>query len=165
MQNHRAAFRPLFHTAGYATAPQPPPAPSRSQVAPAARPFKPESPEERHSRITDWQFTEPVVLEKKDENREKKKPGIFPRIWSSKPQEPIYLGSSNPEQGAEAARRYVKEGVVDRRYAGAARRVTAMICATPILIYCSYELYQRLFNGKEQKKRPLVAPTLAEDSP
>ncbi|SMY19764.1 unnamed protein product [Zymoseptoria tritici ST99CH_1A5] len=129
--------------------------PTTPKAAPAPRPFKPESPEARHSRVSEMQPPEPMDVKPKRKS-------LFLRLWPSKPQEPVYLGSSNPERGIEAARRYVKEGVLDKRYAGAASRATALICALPIAIYLSWELYQRRFNGKERKR---VAQLPTEDSP
>jgi hypothetical protein len=86
-------------------------------------------------------------------------------LWHSKPKDPVYLGSSNPERGAEAAARYVKEGVLDKRYAGAARRATALIVAMPLVIGLGYELYQRRFNGKERKRVPVVEPMPTQSGP
>ena len=51
--------------------------------------------------------------------------------------------------------RVVREGKLDDRYKPAARRITALICALPILIFTSYVLFQRRFMGVEQKK-PIV---------
>jgi hypothetical protein len=50
----------------------------------------------------------------------------------------------------------VREGVLDPRYKGAARKYTAIICALPIVIVLSYVLLQRRFMGKEQKKLPAI---------
>jgi hypothetical protein len=44
------------------------------------------------------------------------------------------------------------------RYKRAARNYTAIIVALPIALYTSYELLQRRFGGKEQKKR-IALPT------
>jgi len=58
----------------------------------------------------------------------------------------------------EAAQRYVREGILDPRYRPAARRVTAIICALPLALYLTYELFERRFMGKEQKIRPIKKP-------
>lgn len=77
--------------------------------------------------------------------------------------EPVYLGDHNPARGMEATRRVVREGVLDPRYKAAATRVTALICATPIVLYLTWELYQRRFNGKGQKVRPVVKAKSPEE--
>lgn len=61
----------------------------------------------------------------------------------------------DPARGAAAMMRVVREGKLDDRYKPAARRITALICALPILIFTSYVLFQRRFMGVEQKK-PIV---------
>lgn len=62
----------------------------------------------------------------------------------------------DPARGMEAAKRVVTTGKLDARYKGAARRYTAIICATPIAIYLSYVLYGRLFLGVERKEISLA---------
>ncbi|KAF2207426.1 hypothetical protein CERZMDRAFT_91765 [Cercospora zeae-maydis SCOH1-5] len=91
-----------------------------------------------------------------------KKKSLLSRLWPfRRSPAAIYSRSQDPTRGLEAARRVVKEGFLDPRYRHMARRVTAVICAMPILLYTSYELFQRRFMGKEQKTRPVIAP--AED--
>lgn len=67
--------------------------------------------------------------------------------------EPIYPSSPDPQRGIEAARRVVREGVLDPRYSRAAKNFTLVMCALPIAIYTSYELFQRRFRGKLQRGR------------
>lgn len=62
----------------------------------------------------------------------------------------------DPARGLEAAKRAVQTGKLDDRYKSAARKYTALMCATPIAIYLSYELYRRLVLGIEQKELPTV---------
>ncbi|KAF2717147.1 hypothetical protein K431DRAFT_162105 [Polychaeton citri CBS 116435] len=68
----------------------------------------------------------------------------------------------NPARGADAARRYVREGRLDPRYRPAAIRVTALICALPVLIVSSYFLWQRAILGVERKKMPPPRKTVQE---
>jgi hypothetical protein len=49
----------------------------------------------------------------------------------------------------------VTTGKLDPRYKAAARRWTALICALPIALVLSYELFRRQFLGAEQKKIPI----------
>jgi hypothetical protein len=63
----------------------------------------------------------------------------------------------------EASIRVVTTGKLDPRYRAAARRWTALICATPIALYLSYELYRRQFMGVEQKKLPSVPVKETDD--
>ncbi|KAK5696992.1 hypothetical protein LTR17_024117 [Elasticomyces elasticus] len=65
-------------------------------------------------------------------------------------------------RGLEASQRVVRDGILDPRYRPAARRVTAIICALPIALYLSYELFERRFMGKEQKVRPVRPATINE---
>lgn len=138
-------------TAAAAAAPHPPPAP---------RPFKPLPAHERIARYPDH------ALEDSATSTEKKGKGggakeIFSRLWryasstttSSAQPEPIYPSSPDPQRGIEAARRVVREGVLDARYSRAAKNFTLVMCALPIAIYTSYELFQRRFRGKLQKGR------------
>lgn len=140
-----------------AAAPPPPPAP---------RPFKPLPAHERIARYPDH------ALEDSATSTEKKGKGgkgggakeIFSRLWryasststsksTTAQPEPIYPSSPDPQRGIEAARRVVREGVLDARYSRAAKNFTLVMCALPIAIYTSYELFQRRFRGKLQKGR------------
>ncbi|KAM3419166.1 hypothetical protein BST61_g5110 [Cercospora zeina] len=90
------------------------------------------------------------------------KKSLLSRLWPfRRSPAAVYPPSQDPARGLEAARRVVKEGFLDPRYRRVARSFTAAICAMPILLYTSYELFQRRFMGKEQKTRPVIAP--AED--
>lgn len=140
-----ASPRAPWPRAGYATTsgntqPSPPP----------PLPYKPTPAKERVSHRVDQQ-QEPVP----------KKKGWLSRLWPSRPPSTIYPPSPDRERGLQAARRVVKEGFLDPRYRRAARSFTAIMCALPILLYTSYELFQRRFMGKEQKTRPVI--TSAED--
>lgn len=143
-----------------AAAPPPPP-------PPAPRPFKPLPAHERIARYPDH------ALEDSATSTEKKGKGggakeIFSRLWryasstssttsttksTTAQPEPIYPSSPDPQRGIEAARRVVREGVLDPRYSRAAKNFTLVMCALPIAIYTSYELFQRRFRGKLQKGR------------
>lgn len=136
---------------------------------PPPRPFKPLPAHERIARYPDH------ALEDSATSTEKKAKGggkggakeIFSRLWryassttsttTTKPTtaqpEPIYPSSPDPQRGIEAARRVVREGVLDARYSRAAKNFTLVMCALPIAIYTSYELFQRRFRGKLQKGR------------
>ena len=59
------------------------------------------------------------------------------------------------ERGRAATQRVLREGVLDLRYKPASRRVTALICALPIVIVVGIELYRRRFLGKEPKVRSI----------
>lgn len=48
--------------------------------------------------------------------------------------------------------RAAQTGELDARYKPAARKVTAFICAVPILIWSSWTLYKRFILGEEQKR-------------
>jgi hypothetical protein len=61
-------------------------------------------------------------------------------------------GPRNPERGLEAAKNVVRSGKLDERYRRAAWQYTKIICLLPLVIYLSWELYQRRFLGKEQKR-------------
>ena len=63
-------------------------------------------------------------------------------------------GPKDPERGAEAARRVVKEGVLDPRYKNAARTYTTLIVSSTLAIGLSFELYKRRFRGAAQKPIP-----------
>jgi hypothetical protein len=58
-------------------------------------------------------------------------------------------------RGIEASKRVVTTGKLDPRYKAAARKWTALICALPIALVLSYELFRRQFMGAEQKKIPI----------
>lgn len=58
----------------------------------------------------------------------------------------------DPARGQAAMMRYATEGKLDPRYKPASRRVTAIICAVPILIYTSWLLHKRLVLGEEQRR-------------
>ncbi|TKA23288.1 hypothetical protein B0A50_07345 [Salinomyces thailandicus] len=59
-------------------------------------------------------------------------------------------------RGEEASLRYVRSGYKDPRYRAASWRVLTIISVSPLVIYLSYELFQRQFRGKMQKVRPVV---------
>ena len=84
------------------------------------------------------------------------KKGILSRIWPfSRTQAAERVNEpKDPARGAEAARRVVREGHLDPRYKEAAAKITALICALPIAIYLSYELWRRRFMGVERKQIP-----------
>lgn len=136
--------------------------PATASASPSARnPTSAHPPEPRSFkaiRAEDRLSKHPADLEPRNPPTKPKTKGIFARMWPFKSTEPVYLGEHNPARGMEATRRVVREGVLDPRYKAAATRVTALICATPIMLYLTYELYQRRFNGKGQKKRPVIAP-------
>lgn len=139
--------------------------PAAAAAPPAPRPFKPLPAHERIARYPDY------ALEDFATSTEKNGKGggggggakeIFSRLWryassttKSTPAqpEPIYPSSPDPQRGIEAARRVVREGVLDARYSRAAKNFTLVMCALPIAIYTSYELFQRRFRGKLQKGR------------
>ena len=77
---------------------------------------------------------------------------------TSTPVEPLPPGENwfepeplDPERGRAASERVVREGILDPRYKPAARRVTAIICALPILLVTSWMLFEREVMGVEQK--------------
>lgn len=140
--------------------------PTAAPPPPAPRPFKPLPAHERIARYPDH------ALEDSATSTEKKGKGgggkeIFSRLWryassstttstttaSTAQPEPIYPSSPDPQRGIEAARRVVREGVLDPRYSRAAKNFTLVMCALPIAIYTSYELFQRRFRGKVQRGR------------
>ncbi|KAK6436795.1 hypothetical protein LTR95_007019 [Oleoguttula sp. CCFEE 5521] len=73
----------------------------------------------------------------------------------------------DPARGYAATMRVAREGVLDKRYRPAARRVTAIICAVPVLLVTSWVLYKRQFLGEEQKRIPEVksAEEIVKGSP
>lgn len=158
------------HHPAAAASPPPPPAP---------RPFKPLPAHERIARYPDHALEDSATSTEK-KGKGGKGGGakeIFSRLWryassstttssstsssttksttstSTAQPEPIYPSSPDPQRGIEAARRVVREGVLDARYSRAAKNFTLVMCALPIAIYTSYELFQRRFRGKLQKGR------------
>lgn len=143
-------------TAAAAAAPPPPPAP---------RPFKPLPAHERIARYPDHALEDSATsTEKNGKGGGGRAKEIFSRLWryassssttttSTAQPEPIYPSSPDPQRGIEAARRVVREGVLDARYSRAAKNFTLVMCALPIAIYTSYELFQRRFRGKLQRGR------------
>lgn len=148
-----------------AAAPPPPP-------PPAPRPFKPLPAHERIARYPDHALEDPATsTEKNGKGKGGGAKEIFSRLWryaststtttastttsksTTAQPEPIYPSSPDPQRGIEAARRVVREGVLDARYSRAAKNFTLVMCALPIAIYTSYELFQRRFRGKLQKGR------------
>lgn len=147
--------------------------PTTAAAPPPPRPFKPLPAHERIARYPDH------ALEDSATSTEKKGKGgggggrakeIFSRLWryasstssststastksTTAQPEPIYPSSPDPQRGIEAARRVVREGVLDARYSRAAKNFTLVMCALPVAIYTSYELFQRRFRGKLQKGR------------
>lgn len=144
--------------AAAATHPPPPPPP---------RPFKPLPAHERIARYPDHALEDSATsTEKKGKEGGGGAKEIFSRLWryasssststtksTTAQPEPIYPSSPDPQRGIEAARRVVREGVLDARYSRAAKSFTLVMCALPIAIYTSYELFQRRFRGKVQKGR------------
>lgn len=140
---------------------------------PPPRPFKPLPAHERIARYPDHALEDSATSTKKNGKggggRAKE---IFSRLWryaststtssststttsksTAAQPEPIYPSSPDPQRGIEAARRVVREGVLDARYSRAAKNFTLVMCALPIAIYTSYELFQRRFRGKLQRGR------------
>lgn len=135
---------------------------------PPPRPFKPLPAHERVARYPDHALEDPPAsTEKKAKGGGGRAKEIFSRLWryassstststtksTTAQPEPIYPSSPDPQRGIEAARRVVREGVLDARYSRAAKNFTLVMCALPIAIYTSYELFQRRFRGKLQKGR------------
>lgn len=147
---------PPTTAAAAAAAPPPPP-----------RPFKPLPAHERVARYPDYALEDSATSTEKNGKGGGKE--IFSRLWryasssssstksttksTTAQPEPIYPSSPDPQRGIEAARRVVREGVLDARYSRAAKNFTLVLCALPIAIYTSYELFQRRFRGKLQKGR------------
>lgn len=141
------------HPAAAAAAPPPPP-----------RPFKPLPAHERIARYPDHALEDSATSTEKKGKGGGRAKEIFSRLWryassttskstSTAQPEPIYPSSPDPQRGIEAARRVVREGVLDARYSRAAKNFTLVMCALPIAIYTSYELFQRRFRGKLQRGR------------
>ncbi|KAI5370036.1 hypothetical protein Slin15195_G009140 [Septoria linicola] len=147
MNVHRAIGSVPNDRGGHATAP------NATRAPPEPRPYKAATPEERVSR-----HPQPSRLQADFDMKQK---SLWWRLWSFSPRKSIYPPSQDSTRGLEAARRVVKEGFLDPRYKRASRSFTAIMCALPIAIYTSYELFQRRFMGKSQKARPSV-PAMAE---
>lgn len=133
---------------------------------PAPRPFKPLPAHERIARYPDYALEDSATSTEKNGKGKGGAKAIFSRLWryasstttttsksTTAQPEPIYPSSPDPQRGIEAARRVVREGVLDPRYSRAAKNFTLVMCALPIAIYTSYELFQRRFRGKLQKGR------------
>lgn len=146
-----------------------PAAAAAAAAPPPPRPFKPLPAHERIARYPDHALEDSATSTEKNGKgggggRAKE---IFSRLWryatsttstttsksTTAQPEPIYPSSPDPQRGIEAARRVVREGVLDARYSRAAKNFTLVMCALPIAIYTSYELFQRRFRGKLQRGR------------
>lgn len=160
---------------GYATTTTPPvTGPKNNHHHPTAaappppRPFKPLPAHERVARYPDHALEDSATSTEKNGKGGGRAKEIFSRLWryasstssststsksTTAQPEPIYPSSPDPQRGIEAARRVVREGVLDARYSRAAKNFTLVMCALPIAIYTSYELFQRRFRGKLQKGR------------
>lgn len=143
--------------------PHPPTA--AAAAPPPPRPFKPLPAHERITRYPDHALEDSATSTEKNGKGKGRAKEIFSRLWryastssstsksTTAQPEPIYPSSPDPQRGIEAARRVVREGVLDARYSRAAKNFTLVMCALPIAIYTSYELFQRRFRGKLQKGR------------
>ncbi|KAI6816187.1 hypothetical protein KC332_g10752 [Hortaea werneckii] len=134
---------------------------------PQPRPWRKQEPSERVVRQPQWaqeeaRSTQPKkrswthrLFALRDDSIPEEQPGPAPQPTPSPPkQQQQSQPSDTAARALEASRRYITEGFKDPRYRSAARRVTAIICALPLALYLSYELFQRRFMGKEQKVRP-----------
>lgn len=152
-----------------------PTAAAAAAAPPPPRPFKPLPAHERIARYPDHALEDSATSTEKNGKEGGRAKEILSRLWryasSTTPTtkssstststtksttaqpEPIYPSSPDPQRGIEAARRVVREGVLDARYSRAAKNFTLVMCALPIAIYTSYELFQRRFRGKLQKGR------------
>ncbi|WPH02095.1 Hypothetical protein R9X50_00495000 [Acrodontium crateriforme] len=81
-----------------------------------------------------------------------KKPSLLSRLSPFKP-DPFLAEPRDFARGIAASQQVVRTGVLPARYRPAARKIISIICALPIALYLSWELYQRRFMGKEQKVR------------
>lgn len=143
--------------------PHPPPTAAAAAPPPPPRPFKPLPAHERIARYPDHALEDSATSTEKNGKGKGGAKEIFSRLWrhastsspttSTAQPEPIYPSSPDPQRGIEAARRVVREGVLDARYSRAAKNFTLVMCALPIAIYTSYELFQRRFRGKLQRGR------------
>lgn len=144
------------------------PTAAAAAAPPPPRPFKPLPAHERIARYPDHAFEDSATsTEKNGKGGGGRAKEIFSRLWryassssststsksTTAQPEPIYPSSPDPQRGIEAARRVVREGVLDARYSRAAKNFTLVMCALPIAIYTSYELFQRRFRGKLQRGR------------
>lgn len=138
--------------------------PTAAAAPPPPRPFKPLPAHERITRYPDHALEDSATSTEKNGKGKGGGKEIFSRLWryasstsksttSTAQPEPIYPSSPDPQRGIEAARRVVREGVLDARYSRAAKNFTLVMCALPIAIYTSYELFQRRFRGKLQRGR------------
>lgn len=80
--------------------------------------------------------------------------GFLARLLPKREQKPLIEGPQDQARGFEAARKVVRDGVLDPRYKNASRYYTRIIVALPIVIYTTYELYRRRFLGVGQKAIP-----------
>lgn len=141
----------------------PHPTAAAAAAPPPPRPFKPLPAHERVARYPDHALEDSATSTEKKGKGGRRAKEIFSRLWryaststsssTTAQPEPIYPSSPDPQRGIEAARRVVREGVLDPRYSRAAKNFTLVMCALPIAIYTSYELFQRRFRGKLQKGR------------
>lgn len=140
------------------------PAAAAAAAPPPPRPFKPLPAHERIARYPDHALEDSTTSTEKNGKGGGGAKEIFSRLWryasststsksTTAQPEPIYPSSPDPQRGIEAARRVVREGVLDARYSRAAKNFTLVMCALPIAIYTSYELFQRRFRGKLQRGR------------
>ncbi|EFR05380.1 hypothetical protein MGYG_08391 [Nannizzia gypsea CBS 118893] len=74
------------------------------------------------------------------------------------PPKPSHVVPTQEELGRMGVRGAPKQPDIKRtpQYKSAARRWTMTIVALPILLYTSYSLYQRVFNGKSPRGLPGV---------
>ncbi|KAI7160166.1 hypothetical protein KC349_g3670 [Hortaea werneckii] len=132
---------------------------------PQPRPWRKQEPSERVVRHPHWVAEEAKSTSPKkrswthrlfalrDDSIPEEQPAPEPAPTPSPPKQ--QQPSDTAARALEASRRYITEGFKDPRYRSAARRITAIICALPLALYLSYELFQRRFMGKEQKMRPV----------
>ncbi|KAI7251920.1 hypothetical protein KC343_g5569 [Hortaea werneckii] len=154
-QSSNAIWRALYSTSR----------PSNT-APPQPRPWRKQEPSERVVRQPQWvaeeaQSTRPKkrswthrLFALRDDSILEEQPAPEPQPTPSPPKQQPQQTSDTAARALEASRRYITEGFKDPRYRSAARRVTAIICALPLALYLSYELFQRRFMGKEQKIRP-----------
>ncbi|KAF2159254.1 hypothetical protein M409DRAFT_30260 [Zasmidium cellare ATCC 36951] len=140
--------RSSSHT--YATSQKPSPISTTTSAPPKPRQYV--APEERISRYPKFPEPEPPSPPKRS---------LFSFIWpfgGAKAQEKVEtidFGKQNLTRGVQASQDVVKTGALNPRYKFVATRLTLAIAFTPVAIYLSYELYERRFNGKEQKPFPM----------
>ncbi|KAI7281148.1 hypothetical protein KC345_g4327 [Hortaea werneckii] len=155
LQSHSPIWRALYSTSR----------PSNTTAPPQPRPWRKQEPSERVVRQPQWvaeeaQSTAPKkrswihrLFALRDDSIPEEQPASESHPIPSPPKQQQQT-SDTAARALEASRRYITEGFKDPRYRSAARRVTAIICALPLALYLSYELFQRRFMGKEQKVRP-----------